>query len=731
MSPPRIEVRSASRGSALLAVILFTTVLLILVGSLLRWSLTERRMNLRAAALMEARNASESLAEYGFSQIRQKFETRSTFSLNPTGSDALKLPPSAFWTGSNVRRNAGDIELVGGTIQNIPAGGNLYFVDPNDPNNEFDPLRGKWVFRRDVVVLSKATVIPPTAGGPPIVSYSMEKISVRGAPLFAHAIFYNMDMEIFPGPTMNIWGPVHVNGNIFCSSQGNQLNFRGPVTLTKDIFHAWRNTIGSTHGTGNETLGNYPVYLVDRSGQLVNMKDSSGIWRDSTMGTSSSGNLTPSANFRAYASQTWQGNLQTEAHGIQEYKPVAIGSYQEDTTPGNGVDNSVNNGRQIIEESKWPQASDADYANKMEVEKQKYSNNAGIYIRIAPSSNLATAPTLAATTVQNGVTVTAVTARSKSDPTKAKTLTLPTGLVTLSGYSKNSSNGNVSSGLYDQRRSKGVALVDLDMTKLKAAVTEMTKPAASRDSSKAIGGLETDDWTGIVYVEVVGAATVDATTGVPTNIPANLTSVRLKNGGITMPSYGTENPGLTVATNAPVYIQGNFNADGNVSTSGGVNPANNPETGEVPCAIAADAITILSSGFNPANSYNSSSPTASGLVEISAAFLTGFTPTNKSGNGLSSGGVHNFPRFLENWSGKDVWIRGSLVCLFESRVAYEPWKGTGYYSPPNRNWGFNDLFRNGVYPPGTPKVLSYRRVDYTELNAERYQTLRASFNWGS
>jgi hypothetical protein len=122
-------------------------------------------------------------------------------------------------------------------------------------------------------------------------------------------------------------------------------------------------------------------------------------------------------------------------------------------------------------------------------------------------------------------------------------------------------------------------------------------------------------------------------------------------------------------------------------------------------------------------------------IEISAALLTGLTPTNKGATGKSSGGAHNLPRFLENWgSGRTVYIRGSLVSLFESRIFTEPYDTTSsglvaYYGAPARNWGFNSMFRDGRYPPGTPRVMSYRRVDFTDLTAAEYEAAKASFNW--
>ena len=39
------------------------------------------------------------------------------------------------------------------------------------------------------------------------------------------------------------------------------------------------------------------------------------------------------------------------------------------------------------------------------------------------------------------------------------------------------------------------------------------------------------------------------------------------------------------------------------------------------------------------------------------------------------------------------------------------------------------MFREGRYPPGTPRVMSYRRIDYTDLTATEYQAIKASFHW--
>ena len=111
---------------------------------------------------------------------------------------------------------------------------------------------------------------------------------------------------------------------------------------------------------------------------------------------------------------------------------------------------------------------------------------------------------------------------------------------------------------------------------------------------------------------------------------------------------------------------------------------------------------------------------ASGSVEVAAAFITGIVATNGSS---FSGGVHNLPRFLENWGTNSAAIRGSLVSLYKSKVATGPW-AQAYYSAPKRVWGFDKTFENGTFPPLTPRVMSYRRVDFTDLNPTTYQTAR-------
>ena len=63
------------------------------------------------------------------------------------------------------------------------------------------------------------------------------------------------------------------------------------------------------------------------------------------------------------------------------------------------------------------------------------------------------------------------------------------------------------------------------------------------------------------------------------------------------------------------------------------------------------------------------------------------------GNRVNGGGANNFPRLLESWSGDSLYIRGSIVGLYESRVAMEPFTNSRCYQAPGRFWGLHQNFR--------------------------------------
>jgi len=794
------------RGSALITVILFSFVLLLLTGSVMTWSLSERRLNSRSAYWLEARNAAEAVAEYGCFQVANAFNVKMNPTFGSSGSNPVSFPSSlatSFFSGSHV--DTSTIELKAGTVTQVPSSG-LYYIDPNDINNRFDPMVGRYCYRRDVTVLSKATVQPPS--GAPVTAYIEEKISVRGAPLFAYAIFYSAnDLEFHPSPQMDIYGPVHVNGNIFTGPVGSAaLSFHGPVTASGNLFHSWRGTSTTAQQDGG-TIGATTAVNFSTDSTTNGSPTSmlvSGVWKDSTMGATGAntgvGTLTAlvtaarTASFSQFASQTWKGNLQTAAMGITSYNPMGFSEvvgtsggvdiHATDLIADDGANVGTGAGyghgygpHSLIEPTMaLPATSDPYYTAKQSIEEAKFANRAGLYLKVSVDAtglvttatlygdpHSAPSGTLAANIGPNGGLKLATATFAGSTPTSTIG-TFPSNIIKYIPYVKDASN-NVTSGMYDQHQSKGINLVQVDMALLKTALTNMTSaaaPVAGTDILKqdnttkwGVGTANTGfdpyaagstGWNGGIYVDVSSAGTT-------TNTAVMLANGTVATGGTLTPT-GASAPnaitGLTVATNAPVYVLGHYNANGTVTTGATDNsalfPDDSPGTAitasiQAPCAIAADATTILSPNYfgtaagtklapttnvtsSAKGSFTTAAPAASASTEVAAALITGTTTTSPTASGtqIFSGGVHNLPRFLENWGSNTVAIRGSLVSMFSSRIQTADWS-ISYYQPPIRRWGFDQTFANGKYPPICPQVISYRRVDFSYiLNAAQYTT---------
>ena len=87
---PSLWPRKSEKGSALLTVLIVGMGLLTVVGVTLRWGLTERRLNNQHILRQQAKNASESLVEYGFAELVGRFIGQTSFP-----SDELENRPLA------------------------------------------------------------------------------------------------------------------------------------------------------------------------------------------------------------------------------------------------------------------------------------------------------------------------------------------------------------------------------------------------------------------------------------------------------------------------------------------------------------------------------------------------------------------------------------------------------------------------------------------------------------
>jgi Tfp pilus assembly protein PilX len=181
---------------------------------------------------------------------------------------------------------------------------------------------------------------------------------------------------------------------------------------------------------------------------------------------------------------------------------------------------------------------------------------------------------------------------------------------------------------------------------------------------------------------------------------------------------GGNNCGLAIAAENPLYIQGDYNAN-----LGGIGFANAPST--ISSSVSGDAVTLLSNNWNDTNSF-SSPYSLSGRSGVDTwyrvAVIGGATPWFSNPSGVNSqdygtdGGVHNFLRYIEAWSGT-LNYEGSIIYLYTSRQANSTFKCCNtVYSPPTRGYKFDNNFLNPqLLPPRTPLLRDINTTGWTRL----------------
>jgi hypothetical protein len=173
--------------------------------------------------------------------------------------------------------------------------------------------------------------------------------------------------------------------------------------------------------------------------------------------------------------------------------------------------------------------------------------------------------------------------------------------------------------------------------------------------------------------------------------------------------------GLSIVSENPVYIQGDYNAPVDDGTWGGVSIA---------AAVEGDAVTFLSNNWNDVNSFafpyninnRAAAPTAYRAAIISGKGIPFPSVAGQAQDFGTDGGVHNFLRFLENW-GLVCHYRGSMVSFYYNRQAVGTYKGTGVYNPPSpRDYSFDTNFTLGpaCLPPRTPSLRSVNTIGFSQ-----------------
>jgi len=236
--------------------------------------------------------------------------------------------------------------------------------------------------------------------------------------------------------------------------------------------------------------------------------------------------------------------------------------------------------------------------------------------------------------------------------------------------------------------------------------------------------------------------------------------------------------GFTLATNAPLYLIGSWNSDGNYLTGTNVTSTDptafaTTDTGtatdltnpEIPSAIFCDMFTVLSPGW--ATQINYPSGTVNGLtrrqnsfpgwggdsdkfrrvtfkqnaagqtyerIEVSASIATGDFPI-----------FEFFPHALEDFNLTNgtpctpLVVKGAMVSMFSSEVQHikqaygrDPtkdiqtyWSGHGANNFPSPR--FHQFLVNGDFPPGTPQALLPTQSNFQAIFKNDPLVIQAGF----
>ncbi|PYU18207.1 MAG: hypothetical protein DMG30_28730 [Acidobacteria bacterium] len=196
------------------------------------------------------------------------------------------------------------------------------------------------------------------------------------------------------------------------------------------------------------------------------------------------------------------------------------------------------------------------------------------------------------------------------------------------------------------------------------------------------------------------------------------------------------NCGLTIASENPVYVQGDFNNDPRTDATFAT-PGTDAHVG---ASIIADAVTALSDNWNDVNSFISPYYWAGRQAVATTyrfAFMAGEgVPFKQPTRALdvaegTDGGVHNLLRYIENWNttasipytansatAVPSYYLGSMVSAYYDHQAVAIWKccNGSVYNPPQRNYTYDsDFLAPAKLPPLTPMLRDINTIGYTQI----------------
>jgi hypothetical protein len=707
--------KARRQGWALLVVLSLAATTLMVLAAVMAWTNENSAVVARNNEYFSTTYAAEAATEKAMGAIVEDFQNYGSIAATGTSAYTALYPTSSdnsYWTNYQFSGGATANTVI---VSNVNTAVTLVLGPP------YTSLKANG---QTYDIIANAQKKSSMYG---IVSTVGQQINLTQIPIFQFAIFYQDTMEVDPGATMTVTGLVHGNNNIFADpNSGITLTFASDVSSS--------GTINLSENPLDPTTSRPANPLVDFGGNHTSDVNQLNL----PVGTNASAVSTNIAS-------SVDGILQMPGPGVTASSSVGTNllynkadmiiviSNDNSITVSSGV--AINNQATVLSNNQWSTFVNTNtpfYDQRDGAEVEAVNINVGALAQWNATNTgpgtlnyaLANAPgreSLAAPGAVSSIYV--------ADLRYLTNAIVTTSYTTVTNYALTNTTAYPAAGTYAPPVATNTIVINTPSypaaNQYLGVVATNTTPATS--SSYPAGGtylgsvtinsgnprysynkITSYTYNGISSYTYNGAAGTTTTTNYSTNY------VEIGQPGIVL-TNGAELPpnGLSVVTPDPAYIDGNWNVttNGTTMSTQSYNTANT-----YPSAIYADAITILSPSWNPANSANSilSRVANSGGDTVNAAILTGNVPSNQT---YYSGGVENFVRFLENWSGDNFYYSGSMVEMFTSQIANAPWPGTGVvYNPPNRDWAFDTNFNNPKeLPPLTPQVIYINRAQWTNL----------------
>jgi hypothetical protein len=737
MKTTPVRTRAREKAWALLVVMALAAAGLLLVASVIAWANENATVTARNSEFFTTTYAAEAATEKALGAIvqdDQNYGEGLVLTRSAAGYYSTLIPTphdSSYWT---------NYQFSGGTTNNTVI---VECINKTTTNVLGPPYSGLQSVGATYEIVASAKNNNSMYG---ITATVGQQVVLGQIPIFQFAIFYNDTLEIDPGANMNINGMVHGNTNLYIDpNSGVVLTFSNDVSATgtlnlsaNPLDPSSRPTVGSANFNGNHLADVNPLNLpvgTNVSGNTTNVGDNvSAILQVPPAGESSS---SATGTNRLYNQvdliiTVSNGNVITVTSGMAVNNAATVISNAPFVNT-NGAFYNMRDGAEVAPVNidvgqlrQWsatntvlaPLLTTIRGASQSAVQSifvvdQRYLSNAVIITNYSYTTNTTTTTTTSypgAGTFFPPITTNTIIGTSSSLP-PANTYVPPMLSTNLTSTTTSSHPG---SGTY-------VGAITTNTTLTVSSTHPASGTYTGSITTNTVGGVKIYTYnalsytynvvSGYIFNEITGY-TYALITGTTTNLSYTTNLVQYAEPGVVLTNGATlPANGLSVVTPDPLYIVGNWNVTNN-SGQGMVQTYNVSDT--LPSAVFADAVTILSPAWNPSYSSSNISSRVAAPDTVNAAILTGNVPSN---NTYYSGGVENFPRFQENWSGVNFYYNGSMVEMFQSRIANFPWPGTGtVYNPPVRDWAFDTNFNNpNQLPPLTPKVIYLNRARWSSL----------------